>query len=301
MTTTEFVLEIAHRVHYTNRDPVPIAEIAASLLALERILLRAPKAFSLMTNVPIEGAAVFVDDIQTGSLIEDVVVKLFFRDQAGLDAFLKKINEQMGQKKVTRNVLLGAIILSILGYGLYSAAKAMASSEAAKVINVNNNVIINIGAHESGLPPEQLEKIISAVISDKKANARDAIDFVRPAKRDPEATISMEDKAALTIPREVIAKSPSNLVLEVEPNEKFTPDVDLHVRATNLDSSSSGWAGLVPMVVDRRVKLVLADGVDPKKVAGKFTVRADVILHSKPQGAKQEMSIYQITLVRLIE
>lgn len=297
----EFVLEIAHRIHYTNRDPVPIAEIAQSLLALEKILLRAPKVFSLLTDVPIAGVEIFVDDITTGSLIEDVVVKLFFRDQAGLDAFLLKINEQLGQRKVTRNVLLGALILSILGYGLYSAAKAVGSAEATRAINVNNNVIINVAADKSGVPAEQIASILRAAISDKKSNARDAIDFVAAAKRDAQASILMEGETPLSISPETISKAPSVLNIESEPISKYVPDVDLHIRATNRDSSKSGWAGLIPGVVDRRVKLVLGDGVAPDRVAGKFTVRADVVIHAKPQGPKHELAVTEISLVRLVE
>jgi len=75
----------------------------------------------------------------------------------------------------------------------------------------------------------------------------------------------------------------------------------LQVRATNLDSQKSGWAGIIPALVTRRLKLVLGEGVDPKKVAGKFTVRSDVIVHSQPQGAKGEIKPYQITLVRLVD
>lgn len=40
------VLELSHSLYYSNREPVPVAEIAASLLALERILLRSPRIFS---------------------------------------------------------------------------------------------------------------------------------------------------------------------------------------------------------------------------------------------------------------
>ena len=300
MQQAEFVLEIAHRVHYSNRNPVPISEIASSLLALERILLRTPRVMTLVTSIPIERIEVYVDDIATGSLIEDVVVKLFFKNQEELDAFLLKINEKLGQHKVTRNVLLGALILGVVGTGLYGAAKFLGAADATKVINVNNNVIINIAAKEAGLQPEQLEKILLAAISDKKANAKDAIDFVRPAKRDPEASITLENSTVLAIPKEVVAKAPSALVIEANPSERFIPDVDLQIRATNLDSQKAGWAGIIPMLVDRRVKLVLADGIDPTEVAGKFTVRADVIVHSQPTGAKKKILPYQITLVRLI-
>lgn len=301
MPQKEFVLEIAHRVHYSNREPIPIAEIASSLLALERLLLRTPRVFSMVTSVPIERAEVFVEEIYTGSLVENVVVRIFFKDQAELDAFLLKIHEKLGQHKVFKNVLLGTLILSVIGAGLYGAAKAMGSGEASNAISVNNNVIINIGAEQSGMAPAQLEKIILSAITDKKANARDAVEFVRPAKRDTEAMISLEDSALLTIPKNVIAQVPSKLVIEAKLSEEFFPDVDLHVRATNLDSQSAGWAGIIPSLINRRVKLVLAERIDPKKVAGKFKVRADVIVHSRPQGPKNEPRPYQITLVNLIE
>jgi len=113
MQQSEFVLEIAHRVHYSNRNEIPIADVVASLLALERVLLRAPKILGLVTSVPIEKAEVFIEDIYTGSLTEDVILKLFFKNQDELDAFLTKIREELGKKKVTRNVLLGALILGI--------------------------------------------------------------------------------------------------------------------------------------------------------------------------------------------
>lgn len=300
MSQTEFVLEVTHRVHYSNRNAIPISEIASSLLALERILLRTPRVMSLVTSVPIERAEVFVQDIASGSLTEDIIVKLFFKNQEELDAFLLKINEKLGQHKVAKNVLLAALILGVIGAGIYGAAKAFSTPETAKAININNNVIINIAASESGLAPAQLEKIITAAITDKKANAQDAVEFIRPAKADPEATISLEDSAVLSISKDTITKTPSSLKFDVMQTEQFLPDVDLQIRATNLDSQQSGWAGIIPSLVNRRVKLVLADGVDPKAVAGKFVVRADVIVLSQPQGAKREVKPYQITLVRLI-
>jgi hypothetical protein len=206
--TPEFTLEIGHRVHYSNRAPAPIAEIASSLLALERILLRTPRLLTAVTRVPIERAEIFVDDIASGSLTEDVIVKLFFKDQKGLDDFLLKINEQLGQHKVVKNVLLASLILFLVGNGLSGAAKFLGADEAAKTININNNTMISIGAKEAGLSPEQLEKIVLAAILDKKANAKDAIEFVRPAKRDPEASISLEDSTVLVLPKEVVRQSP---------------------------------------------------------------------------------------------
>ncbi|OQS34301.1 hypothetical protein B0T40_15780 [Chromobacterium haemolyticum] len=228
-------------------------------------------------------------------------MKIFFKDQQELDAFLGKIREKLGTNKVARNTLIGALILSIIGYGLYLGATATGSSKAATTINVHNNVIINIGAEQANMAPEQLAKIIESAVTDKKANAKDAIEFVRPAKRDASATITVEDQALLVMPKEVIQQSPSSLEIEEHPVEQEHKDVDLNIRATNLDSQSQGWAALIPGLIDKRIKLVLADGVDPKQVAGKFRIRANVLVHSKPQGKKKEMQPYQITLLALVE
>lgn len=293
-------LDLSHRFHYSNREPVPIADVASSLVALERILLRVPKVLTLVTGVQIDGVEIYIEDIRSGSLIEDIAIRLLFKDQDGMNAFLDKIREGVGQRKVIRNVLVGSAIMGVLGYGLYSATKATSTPAAAQSVQISNNVIINIGAEQAGMKPEQLQSIIEAAVSDKKANARDAIEFVKPAKLDPAATISMEGKTVLAIPNETIKVVPSSLILDDSPTEKAYLDVDLQIRATNLDSRSSGWAALIPGLVDRRVKLVLAEGVDARQVAGRFGVRADIILHSRAQGASKEIKPYQITITRLV-
>lgn len=244
----------------------------------------------------------YVKEISSGSLWEDVIVKLFFEDQAKLDAFLAKIRAHMGDHPVTRNVLLGSIVAMIVGYGIYSAGKAMgAGAEAMRAISVNNNTIINIGAAEAGMKPEALEKIVIAAITDKKANAKDAVELVKPAKRDDEAGITFNGNDSLVIPVNVVRATPSNLTMDALPSEQSYPDVDLHIRATNLDSHKSGWAGLIPGLVNRRVKLALADGLDAKRIVGKFSLRADVVVSFRPAGQKHEMTAYRITVQRLIE
>ncbi|MCG9093984.1 hypothetical protein [Laribacter hongkongensis] len=108
MTQDEFCLEISHRVYYSNKQPIPIHEVASSLLALESIILRLPSALTAVTSVPINKIEVYVEELQSGSLLEDIIIKLAFKDQQGLDDFLLKIREQLGQRKVTRNVLISA-------------------------------------------------------------------------------------------------------------------------------------------------------------------------------------------------
>lgn len=304
MMQKEFVLEIDHRVYYSNSEPVPVADIAASLLALERIIKRTPRILMSITQVEIADMDVFVSNVASGSLIENVIVRLFFGSQEKMDQFLEKIHTKLmpeGENGVMPNRLFGAVVVLVVGYGIYSAAKAVGATEAAKAVNVNNNTIINIVVEESGVEATQLEGIVRAAVSDKKLNAKDAVDFIKPAKRDPKASITFDGSNELLIPNEVVTKAPSRLEIESDPSEKFYKDVDLHIRATNLDSSRSGWAALVPSIMGRRVKMELAEGIDLRQVAGRFSVRADVIVHSRPHGPKHEMKPVKITLVRLVD
>ncbi len=54
ITQTEFSLDVSYKVFYSTKDPVPIDEMVSALLAIERILKRAPRVFSAVTGVPIE-------------------------------------------------------------------------------------------------------------------------------------------------------------------------------------------------------------------------------------------------------
>ncbi|MNH42854.1 hypothetical protein D3C79_1046410 [compost metagenome] len=75
----------------------------------------------------------------------------------------------------------------------------------------------------------------------------------------------------------------------------------MEIRATDLDSLSRGWAAIIRGLVDRRVKLVLDEGVDPQSLAGKFKVRADVIVKFRMSAKTKKMEPVSITVQRIIE
>lgn len=58
-------------------------------------------------------------------------------------------------------------------------------------------------------------------------------------------------------------------------------DVDLQIRAMDLDSGAKGWAAVIPGKVDRRVRLKLGEGIKPEAVAKKLSMRADVAIYYK--------------------
>ncbi|MNZ88171.1 hypothetical protein D3C78_1070540 [compost metagenome] len=101
--------------------------------------------------------------------------------------------------------------------------------------------------------------------------------------------------------KETVQAAPSNLDVVREQIEEPLPDVNLHIRATNLDSNTVGWAGLIPGIVDRRIPLEIADDVDPKDVAGKFKLRADVVVVYVPKGKAKKLTPSKIIVTGIIK
>lgn len=276
----EFSYTTSHEFFYSNKQPVPLGEIAESLLALERIAKISPKVLEELTKVSIERVEVYVEELHSGSLLEKVAIRFFFQDEAGLNAFVDKVKDKVGPPGMSRNVLIGAVLLALVGYGSWLAAKTT-NVPSQTSIEANNNVIINIGAESAGMTADTFKAIVEAAVSDKKALAEQSVKFIKAARADPAASIRMDGSDKMSIPAEVIAATPVAVEFKKQDKTEQLPDVDLHIRATNLDSRKTGWAGLIPGKIDRRIRLQIDPSVEIEDVAGKFSLRANVVVFHK--------------------
>lgn len=296
----DLILTASHEIYFSTRNEVPIADVVASLQAFEKIVRQLPQVLTGLTGAEIEDIQVFMDELESGSLFERYLLKLVFKDEQELEKFLASIREKLKEKPVIRNVVIGSAIAGLVGYGLYVGAQVVRSPEAAKTIQANNNVIINIGAGELNMTPEQFTAVVQAAVRDKKALAKDSIKLMAPARTDKGSTVTFDGNDHLVIQKETIQAAPSNIDIPQDQLEEKFPDVDLHIRATNLDSTTQGWAGLIPGVVDRRIPIELAEGVDPKEVASRFKVRADVTVVYEPKGKAKKLTAIRIIVTGLI-
>lgn len=113
-----FVFQLSQRIVYNTKKPVPIKEVIIALQGLEGLLKPVPKVFSTLTGVEIERSEFLIESLETGSLIEDIVVQFFFKDRARLDEFIAKLGDRKGMKA---GVLI-AVVAGLAGYGLHWAA-----------------------------------------------------------------------------------------------------------------------------------------------------------------------------------
>lgn len=282
-----YVYETTHRIFYNTSKPVPIGEMIIALQGLEGVLKLVPKAFEGLTGIDIKGSEFLVQTIESGSLLEDVVIKFFFKDRQSLDAFVEK----MGENKVVKTTVITAILAGIVGYGL---AQAM-GSKAAPSITATNSVIIQNGAGTLNMSPETFQAALRASISDKKGAAESALKLIGPARAQPGSSIFMGSdiqsstrEAGVEISSAAIAEAPARI--ELEPNERLEEyaNAKLAIRATNLDSKRVGWAGKLGTREDR-LPIELDPSVLESDMFGRQEVQVDAALVFKEKGRSREL------------
>lgn len=275
---------VSQQIYYSNKELVPIKEIAGSLEALDAVIRHSPEVLeALFPGTKIESVEVFIRELRSDSIWEDLVVKFVFGSQKKFDQLISNIRERVGMDNLMNNPqLLSAIILVLIlsGGAYYLGKDQSADPEQRATIEANNNTIINIGAGMMEMSAEEFKLLIDGAIKDKAKLAKDAIRMVKPAKRDPEASITFNDNAELQITSESVRAMP-RYISEPE-EEEFIEDysaIEMELRATDLDSTKRGWAVVVPELGDRRVRLQLDPTVSPEELyeRRKFSGNATII------------------------
>lgn len=284
---SQFVYTATHTILYNTKKPVPIAQVIEALQALEGLLKDVPRVIQGLTDSEIQRAEFFIEKVEIGSLTEKILVKLFFKDEEEFEKFLSKIREN----GAVRNTIVGLALGAIISYGLYYLASVNNSPSAN--ITANNNTIINIGAGEVKLTPEAFSAIVESAIKDRQQTTSHAVRFLAPTRNDNQSTvqISGEDMPSLEITRGAISETPSKPTL---PKNQWLEDISqiqVELRATDLDSKKSGWAGKIDGKTDR-VKIELDPAVSESEIFGKQKITADVtIIHTMAkQGIESKPS-----------
>lgn len=288
---SQFVFETTHRLYYSTEHAVPVGDIAKALIALEKIILSSEKAFEGVTAVDIDKIEVLISKLESGSLIEDIVIKFVFKDQDGLDAFIAKVRSKTLENGMTgKSLVVGVVLATIVGTGAYYAASQGNSGGNQTTITANNNVIINIGAGEVGMTPEAFKAVVETAIKDKKALAENSVQLFKPARADKNASLTFDDNDYVRFSPEVIAATPTVVKMEKPDFTKDYSNLPVKIRATDLDHHKTGWAGTLPGLIDERILFKLAENVRPADL-NHSQVHADVTVFfkRKSRGSGSEM------------
>lgn len=293
---SQFVWEASHRIYYSTPNPVPIKEIVAALQGLDGLLKVLPKIASEITGVTIAETQFFVQSIESGSLQEDFFVRFFFGSKEDFDAFAEK----MGKNKMVKGAAITALLAALVGYG----AVKLTSSGSAPNITATNSVIIQGGAGTLNISAEAFQGALErAVGGDKKVVAENTIKLMAPVHAQPGSALEFvtPDNPAekLTFPPEAIKEIPKRLELGANERIEEYKNTKLVIRAANLDSKKSGWAGRLALREDR-LPIELDPAVSESDIFGRQEVMVDAALVFKEKGQSRELKPARIYVRKVI-
>ena len=115
-------LVIKQQIYYSNKQLVPIGEIAESLLALEAVIRLSPEVLeALFPGTKIDAIDIYIKELRSDSLLEDVFVKFIFGSQEKFDQFINNTRERLGMTSLMNNPqhrleIVAGMRLSMLNY-----------------------------------------------------------------------------------------------------------------------------------------------------------------------------------------
>jgi hypothetical protein len=250
-------------IYYSNTKKIPIAELANSLLSLERISVLTPILLErLFDDVTVVDMSIYVDDLEGGSLKETVKYYLWvafqnnISDQSGVDYKNLADESETNKSNIVGWLLAASIIVALK----FAADKAFPNAEKPHIQN-QMNITIQAGRDITGLDEEKLLETIKSAVAENSDAVKGAVGFSNPAKKEKEAYLSVGQDVILS--PEVLQEIPSGL-LEEEEQERVVEfeGTDIYIRATDKDSGKTGWGATIPEFSSKRIRMHIAPGID---------------------------------------
>lgn len=273
-------LTTSQTFYYSNKHHLSVEDVAESLLALQSFIKATPDVLErIIPGLQIQRVDVFVNEIKSGSLFEDLVVKFIWGNQESFDQHVADLRKDLKVDALLANkTLVGAVIGAlVIGGGIYVANKMTAREEQKQTLQAVQNVFIVNGANLSGVDEQKFRSAIQEVLYKNDHLQKDAVKVVKPAKRDAEATIVFNNDPVATIDNKAVRAMPGSALDEAREEEMDDfADVEIEIRATDLDSNKRGWGAVVPSVSPRRVRMHLDPEIKIYDLLGKQSIRGDI-------------------------
>jgi hypothetical protein len=192
-----------------------------------------------------------------------------------------------------KHILIGAILGGMLTYGVEYLTKnnaAIAPSASNHIENSPNSMIINFPPNTVGDDVKaQVNEAVRKHIQNRDEVAKQTLNFFEPLKNDGNGSISLgEGTGAASIPATTLRSIQKKY--SPKKNNRFEDlnGVNIKLRATDLDSKKTGWAGSIEGMTPR-VKIELDPTLEPTALYGKTTITADVTLERDFSKQKNQL------------
>jgi hypothetical protein len=281
METTTVPIETEHFFFFDSRSPVTPRALATSLLGLEGALLQARPVISCLLGTHyVKELQVYVTKIEIGSYKDNFLVRLIFGRGRAAEKKIEELRkalkvDQMDAKKVVGLVLAAGIAWVAYQYLVPgpppggNQTNIQIHDDRITIENSFNNI-----ASGTGLTGDELRAVLDQLLTKPKKNElkRNVSRLLHPTGDRNEGSIQIDGDANLSIPEAAAAAIPPNAESdqEIDPIENFE-DVQMLLRAADLDNDDRGWWGIFDEVSESRVPVHILPTVDRSKITlGKY-------------------------------
>ena len=299
-------LRFQHGIYYPDNHDVPLSDIAATLLAHERLLPVVADALeNLVPGLTIDGRKILLERIERSSLNEAFFVALFVAYQKDLERQVPALIETATGIHVSDQYdsIVTVLFLIALYYGaqaIFGRGKKSSKSDPVPVsITGDYATYVNIAAEQLATDPASVKAAFDKAVGKKRIASvqRAAVDLFRPAKRGGNGRILPRNVPPISA--QTVADFPDAIALAELDDDivpVHLPRATLHIRATDRDKTDKGWAGRIECedVRTKRLPIRLAPGIDPDRLAGLHEPEVEAFLESrfKEDGTTKPVRIH---------
>ncbi|QBX38647.1 hypothetical protein E4M02_11030 [Brevundimonas sp. S30B] len=298
-------VRFGHGFYYPDNHDIPLSDIAATLLAHERLLpIVADALENIVPGLSVDDRKIFLERIERSSLKEYFYVALFVAFQDDLEQEVPAVIEAITGMPVSDRY--DTIITVLFIVAVYHGANAIFrrgknSTDSAVPANIveDQRAYTELAAEKLSSTPEKVARAFDKAIGKQKLALvqRAAVDLFRPAKRGLNGRII--PRGLDPIRAETVAAFPDAIAmaeLDDDVVPVHLPRARLHIRATDRDKTDKGWAGRVENddLKTKRLPIRLAPGIDPDKLAELHEPEVEAILESrfKDDGTTKPVRIH---------
>lgn len=303
-----YALEFEFSVRYNIQRSVRISDVIDSLNGFSQLL---PATLPILRGYDKCHAPTGVDcrvkSIEEGSLRDTLSTVFFFDSEENARQWAKAIKQKTGidvmDKKlpILSPIIKGVVIFSgawLIGHYMSSGETIEADNSNLITLQENATAIIQTGSGVLNISEEQFRKQIEKAAS-KVSIAKAACTFVKPARDNSGAVdISFDDESGDTITTnklntDVISAMPE--IRQIGASEVMTQTferTELCIRACDIDYADKGWFALVPAVSDKRLKLIMGEGIDRSRLAlGVYQARVTLEYTVNEEGDRKYKNV----------
>lgn len=264
-------LKSEHQFYYQTESPVTARMLAESLLGLEGVVERSSEIIGrLIPEIGRLDAEVLITSIELGSYKENFIVRLIFGKGEEAEKRIDQLRKKLGLHKMDSKKLVGFAIAAAILYAAYLYSKKGEGAKPEATVHIENS--FNTIGSEMNLSREEVLALIETAITNKEDLKKHVVRLMHPANEAKGGKVLIDENETFAIPKEVVEVVPNHYEKEEadEPVKDFD-NIQMVVRAADLDKVTQGWAAIIAEVSDKRLPLHVMPEVDVNKVpVGKY-------------------------------